>query len=164
MIHDWLLSGELFQPYEFAKRNYVQFPAFHLPYHPPVYPGLLALFFVATGVSSEAARIFIALCMWITGCFFYGILKDRSAMGRCLLVLTASADLARDRAMVERYHVGDPRARVHPRRIVLLSGLAEDRSKTGVFLSLLFCRGRLSVPISDGWSSPGVAFVDYNSG
>ncbi|MEO8050215.1 MAG: glycosyltransferase family 39 protein [Acidobacteriota bacterium] len=74
MIHDWLRSGEILHPYEFAKRSYVQYPAFHLPYHPPVYPGLLGLFFTATGVSYSAARCFTALCLWIAGCFFYRVL------------------------------------------------------------------------------------------
>src|SRR5262245_42674136 len=38
MIHDWLVSGELLHPYEFAKRNYCQYPAFNIPFHPPLYP------------------------------------------------------------------------------------------------------------------------------
>jgi len=75
MIHDWLLSGDISHPWEFAKRNYVQFPAFHLPYHPPGYPALLGLFFTLTGVSYNSGRIFIALCLWGSGCFFYGILR-----------------------------------------------------------------------------------------
>jgi len=75
MIHDWLLSGDITHPWEFAKRNYVQFPAFHLPYHPPGYPALLGLFFTLTGVSYSSGRIFIALCLWVSGCFFYAILR-----------------------------------------------------------------------------------------
>ena len=43
MIHDWLRSNSLWHPYEFAQQNYARMPAFHLPYHPPFYPGLLAL-------------------------------------------------------------------------------------------------------------------------
>src|SRR5829696_9166798 len=74
MIHDWLLSGEVLQPYEFAKRNYAQYPAFHLPYHPPVYPGLLGIFFIlAGGVSYYSARLFVALCLGVAGCSFYRI-------------------------------------------------------------------------------------------
>ena len=45
MIHDWLRSGDLLHPYEFAKQNYRQYPAFAVPFHPPGYPGVLALFF-----------------------------------------------------------------------------------------------------------------------
>lgn len=93
MIHDWLLSGDILHPWEFAKRNYVQYPAFHLPYHPPGYPALLGLFFILTGVSYDSGRIFIALCLWVSGCFFYGILR-RTGLSRtaafcgALLLLT----------------------------------------------------------------------------
>jgi hypothetical protein len=93
MIHDWLLSGNILHPWEFAKRNYVQFPAFHLPYHPPVYPALLGLFFTLTGVSNNSGRIFIALCLWLSGCFFYAILRrtglsQTAAFCSSLLLLT----------------------------------------------------------------------------
>jgi hypothetical protein len=79
MIHDWLRSGDIFHPWKFAERNYVQYPAFHLPYHPPGYPALLGLFFLLTGVSYDAGRVFIALCLWLAGCFFYGILRRTGA-------------------------------------------------------------------------------------
>jgi hypothetical protein len=98
MIHDWLLSGEIFHPWQFAERNYVQFPAFHLPYHPPGYPALLGLFFILTGVSYNSGRIFIALCLWMSGCFFYAILR-RSGLSRvaafcCSLLLLTTPTIA----------------------------------------------------------------------
>ncbi len=77
MMRDWLFSGELLQPYEFALGNYIQYPAFHLPYHPPAYPGLLGLFFSIAGVSYLAARLFIALCLWAAACFFHAILREK---------------------------------------------------------------------------------------
>src|SRR4051794_17995314 len=49
MIHDWLRSGQFLHPLEFAKANYLQYPAFSIPYHPPAYPGLLGLVFLVTG-------------------------------------------------------------------------------------------------------------------
>jgi hypothetical protein len=93
MIHDWLLSGDLLNPYDFARRNYVQYPAFHMPYHPPAYPGLLGLFFSVTGVSYPAARLFVALCLWVSGCCFYTILRRTGitafgAFSGSLLLLT----------------------------------------------------------------------------
>jgi 4-amino-4-deoxy-L-arabinose transferase-like glycosyltransferase len=98
MIHDWLLSGEIFHPWQFAEQNYVQFPAFHLPYHPPGYPALLGLFFILTGVSYNSGRIFIALCLWASGCFFYAILR-RSGLPRiaafcCSLLLLTTPTIA----------------------------------------------------------------------
>jgi hypothetical protein len=98
MIHDWLLSGDILHPWEFAKRNYVQYPAFHLPYHPPGYPALLGLFFILTGVSYDSGRIFIALCLWVSGCFFYGILRriglSRTAAFCGALLLLTTPEIA----------------------------------------------------------------------
>lgn len=75
MIHDWLTKGSLLHPYEFAKQNYCQYPAFNIPYHPPAYPGLLGMFFVVTGVSFGSSRLFIALCLGLAGCLFFMILR-----------------------------------------------------------------------------------------
>ena len=49
-------SGQILHPWEFAEQNYAQFPAFHLPYHPPGYPALLGLFFTVTGVSYGSGK------------------------------------------------------------------------------------------------------------
>ena len=98
MIHDWLLSGEILHPYQFAKKNYAQYPAFHLPYHPPVYPGLLGVFFVAAGTSYFSARLFVALCLGVSGCSFYGILRvmeaRRAGAFACATLLLTLPELA----------------------------------------------------------------------
>lgn len=93
MIHDWILSGDLLHPYQFAQRQYIQYPAFHLPFHPPAYPFLLALFFLPAGVSYLSARVFVALCLGMAGCFFYAILRHMNtgrmvALGCALVLLT----------------------------------------------------------------------------
>lgn len=75
MFYDWLHSGDYLHPLQFAKDNYARYPAFHMPYHPPAYPALLGVFFLIAGESSTSARVFIALCLWLAGCSFYGILK-----------------------------------------------------------------------------------------
>ena len=94
MIHDCIVTGNVLHPYSFAKENYYQYPAFHLPYHPPAYPTLLGMFFVITGVSYLSARFFVALCLVIAACFFYAILRERglgktsSFCGGLLLIIT----------------------------------------------------------------------------
>lgn len=99
MIHNWILSGDLLHPYQFAQRQYVQYPAFHLPFHPPAYPFLLALFFLATGVSYISARVFVALCLGMAGYFFYLILRrmntDRMVALGCALVLLTIPEVTR---------------------------------------------------------------------
>lgn len=93
MIRDWLLSGDWSHPYRFAIANYCQYPSFSIPYHPPVYPGLLGVWFVFTGVSYLAARCFTAIVLGLSGCSFFALLQKlgverRGALGCSLLMLT----------------------------------------------------------------------------
>lgn len=99
MFHDWLLSGDLLHPYQFAAKQYAQYPAFHLPFHPPAYPLLLGIFFLLTGVSYASARLFVALCLGVAGCFFYALTR-RMGTGRavafvCALVLLTMPEITR---------------------------------------------------------------------
>lgn len=71
MIHDWLGSGELFHPYAFSKKNYAQYPAFNIPFHPPAFPGLLGVGFRWTGVSYVSARVVVALTAGLCGWFLF---------------------------------------------------------------------------------------------
>ena len=99
MVHDWLVSGDLLHPYEFAKKNYCQYPALNVPYHPPAYPALLGAFFVLTGgVSYLSARVFVALCLAGAGTFFFAIVR-RMGVGNagslaCSLVLLTMPEIA----------------------------------------------------------------------
>jgi hypothetical protein len=99
MMHDWLLSGQLLHPYEFAQKNYSQYPAFNVPFHPPAYPGLLGLAFLATGVSYETARLFVALCLAACGCLFFAIQRrlgaGSAAAFACSLLLVTTPEIAR---------------------------------------------------------------------
>jgi 4-amino-4-deoxy-L-arabinose transferase-like glycosyltransferase len=98
MIHDWFVSGAFLHPYEFAKQNYTQYPAFSVPYHPPLYPALLGLFFLITNVSYLSARIFIGLCLGGSACVFFAILRrmhlDRIGCLLCSLLLITTPDIA----------------------------------------------------------------------
>lgn len=93
MIRDYLLSGDWFSPYEFAKKNYVQFPGFSVPYHPPGYALMLGIWFIAFGMSYVSGRFFIAFMLGISGIFFYKILRlqkasEASALCGALLMIT----------------------------------------------------------------------------
>lgn len=103
MIHDWLRSGDWLHPIAFAKENYTQYPAFSIPYHPPAYPGLMALAFLATGVSYVVARAFIAVCLGLSGGLVFALLRKLGAgpgasLACALLLLTMPSVvvLARD--------------------------------------------------------------------
>ncbi len=79
MLRDWILSGQWSRPYEFATRNYAQYPAHSIPYHPPGYAFLLGMWFVALGMSYAAARWFIAICLLSAGVMFNSILRKQGA-------------------------------------------------------------------------------------
>ena len=94
MVHDWLVSGDLLDPVGFAKENYVKYPAHSIPYHPPGYAFLLGTWFLATGMSYASARCFIALCLGVGLCFFYGILRRQGVvpwMAVCASLLLATS-------------------------------------------------------------------------
>jgi len=70
-----------------------------VPYHPPAYPGVLALFFSAFGMSYPAARLFVALCSALFLCSFYAVtrklgLRPVSALA-CSLLLATTPDVVR---------------------------------------------------------------------
>ncbi len=93
MMHDWYRSGQWFSPIEFAKASYTQYPGFSIPYHPPGYPGMMAAWFLVTGVSYFSARAFIAICFGALCCLFYVFLRQQrapqwAAMLGSLLLLT----------------------------------------------------------------------------
>jgi hypothetical protein len=95
MIHDWIRSGDYTHPVRFAEANYIRYPAFNIPFHPPAYPGLMGLSFVAVGgVSYEAARLFVAGCLGIAAITFTAILRrlgvrSYAAFSAALLFFTA---------------------------------------------------------------------------
>ena len=93
MMRDWYVSRDFLHPMEFAAGNYARYPAFSVPAHPPGYPALLGLWFLAAGMSYASARCFVALCLGATACFFYGILRRQgaswqTAFGGAVLLLT----------------------------------------------------------------------------
>ena len=99
MIRDAVRSGQLLHPFDFARANYAQYPAFSIPYHPPGYPALLGAFFLLTGVSYESARVFVALMLAVAGFAFYALMR-RSRVERipavvCTLLLLTMPEVAK---------------------------------------------------------------------
>lgn len=94
MIHDWIHSGQYVQPLEFAKAYYTQYPGFSVPYHPPAYPGLMALSCLIFGTSYWSVRLFISLMLGLATWSLYGILRksqfteNASFFGSCIWLTT----------------------------------------------------------------------------
>ena len=99
MCREWFISGQLLEPYEFAKADYRQYPAFSVPYHPPAYPVMLGIVFLITGISYVWARMFVAACFGLGACFLFGIGRrlDASPLGAFVssLLLLTTPELAR---------------------------------------------------------------------
>jgi len=76
MVRDWIDSGRWFDPINFAKENYVQFPAHSVPYHPPGYAVMLGIWFKIFGMSYASARAFIGLCLGLSLLAFRRILIE----------------------------------------------------------------------------------------
>ena len=99
MMRDWIVSGQYTDPYEFAKQNYTQYPAFSVPYHPPGYAFLLGLWFVVTGLSYESARVLIAIFLVGIGLGFFQLIRrqggSREAACFAALLLVSSPELSR---------------------------------------------------------------------
>lgn len=94
MLHDWFRSGKWTDPYGFAQKNYVQYPAFGVPYHPPGYACLLGAWFLVFGLSYIAARWFVAVSLGVLACCFLGVLKRQeiptsAAIVGTLLLITS---------------------------------------------------------------------------
>lgn len=63
-LHDLIAQGKFTHVLTFARSYYGQFPALSLPYHPPLFPLIEALFYTVLGVSAMAARLAVALSIF----------------------------------------------------------------------------------------------------
>jgi hypothetical protein len=73
-LHDFVRSGEFTHPMSFAKQFYVRFPAITIPYHPPVFASIQALFFAAFGVNFFAARLSVAVAAGVSAFLLYRLI------------------------------------------------------------------------------------------
>ena len=72
-IHDYVRNGQLTSPVAYGELYYSRLPALSLPYHPPGFPMIEALFFFIFGVNVPAARLAVALCVFASVVLLYRI-------------------------------------------------------------------------------------------
>ncbi|MEX2214362.1 MAG: glycosyltransferase family 39 protein [Phycisphaeraceae bacterium] len=89
MFYEWVHSGRFLSPFQFAYENYARYPGFSIPYHPPGVPVMMGTFFLVTGVSYTAARLFTALCM-AGCCVLLAVLLRRVGCGRLASLMAAA--------------------------------------------------------------------------
>src|SRR3954466_13968557 len=61
-IYDLVRTGHLLHPIEYGKFYYNRMPALSIPFHPPLFPAIEAIFFAVFGVHLLTARVAIAIC------------------------------------------------------------------------------------------------------
>jgi len=74
-IYDFVRTGEFTHPMSFAKQFYGRFPAITIPYHPPVFAAIQALFYAAIGVNFFAARLSVATAAGVCALLLYRLVK-----------------------------------------------------------------------------------------
>jgi hypothetical protein len=74
-LYDLVRTGHLAHPVEYAKAYYAQYPALSMPYHPPLFPAVEALFFALFGVKLLTARVLVALCVGLSAALLYRLVN-----------------------------------------------------------------------------------------
>lgn len=64
-VHDMLRDHAYTNPIQYGKSYYSRLPALSLPYHPPMFPAIEAVFFGLFGLNLFAARLAVALAVGI---------------------------------------------------------------------------------------------------
>ena len=75
-IYDLVRTGHWAHPVEYAKAYYAQYPALSMPYHPPLFPAVEAIFFAIFGVNLLTARLLVALCVGLSAALLYRLMRD----------------------------------------------------------------------------------------
>ena len=89
-IHDLLASGRLLHPIEYGKEYYGRLPALSMPYHPPFFPGVEALFYFVFGVRLFSARLAVALAVGTCSLLLYRMVRTTHGSHELAFCVTAS--------------------------------------------------------------------------
>ena len=90
-VHDLLRSGRIAHPIEYGKEYYGRLPALSMPYHPPMFPAVEALFYFLFGVNLLAARLAVAAAVGASAVLFYRLIQ--ATHGSDLLAACATVTL-----------------------------------------------------------------------
>ncbi len=74
-IADFLHDFPINQPFEYALKYYVQYPALSIGYRPPFFPFIEALFFLVFGIYSWAGRLALIALALVGGTAFFLLLN-----------------------------------------------------------------------------------------
>ena len=92
-ICDLIRNGHLLHPITYAKIYYRQLPSLSMPFHPPLFPAIEAIFFAVFGVSLFAARLPVAIAVAISVILLYRLVLatlGRPVIAACVTLTTFS--------------------------------------------------------------------------
>ena len=92
-IYDMVRGGHIMHPIEYAQQYYGHLPALSMPYHPPMFPAIEALFFALLGVKLVAARAAVAISVGISVLLLYRLVEttlQSRILAACVTVTTLS--------------------------------------------------------------------------
>ena len=90
-IHDYLRSGQIAHPIAYGKEYYGRLPALSMPYHPPLFPAIEALFYFVFGVNLLAARLAVALAVGASALLLYRLVEATHHSDLLALCATVTA-------------------------------------------------------------------------
>lgn len=93
-IYDLVRTGHILHPVEYAKEYYGRLPALSMPFHPPGFPAIEAVFFALFGVNLLAARLAVSLFVAISAVLLYRLVQASlkiDLLAVCVVVSTLSA-------------------------------------------------------------------------
>ena len=82
-LYDLVRTGHISHPIEYAWAYYGHLPALSMPFHPPLFPAIEAVFFSIFGVSLFTARLAVAICAGVSAFLLYKL--TRATLGRPIL-------------------------------------------------------------------------------
>jgi hypothetical protein len=92
-IYDLVRTGHLSHPIEYAKQYYGHLPALSMPFHPPMFPAIEALFYSVFGLHLLTARVLVALAVGLSVILLYRLTFwtfGESLLPLCICVTTFS--------------------------------------------------------------------------
>jgi 4-amino-4-deoxy-L-arabinose transferase-like glycosyltransferase len=92
-IYDLIRTGHLFHPIEYAKLYYSHLPSLSMPFHPPLFPAVEAVFFALFGLKMFTARLAVAVCVAVSAALLYRLVwatLGSSVLAACITVSTFS--------------------------------------------------------------------------
>jgi hypothetical protein len=92
-IYDMVRLGHATHPVRYGREYYAHLPALSMPFHPPVFPAMEALFYALFGVNTVSGRLAVALAAGICALLLYRLIQKtlcNDVLAACVTVTLLS--------------------------------------------------------------------------